>query len=59
MATPATSKLSLAAGLLSLLMVSHLTFLGLKHPDPDAFMEAAETYVTVILALMAPTPLLK
>lgn len=59
MAGSGPNKSSYAFGLLTLLMVSHLTFLGFKHPDPKDFMDAAETYVTVILALMAPTPLIK
>jgi len=39
-------------------MVGHLGFLGFR-PSEDAtesFQRAAETYVTVILALMAPIP---
>lgn len=45
-------------GLLGLLMVGHLSFLGFKNDDnaTQAFQSAAETYVTVILALMAPIP---
>jgi hypothetical protein len=39
-------------------MVSHLTFLGVNarnNPDgPDVFQKAAETYVTIILALLTP-----
>lgn len=39
-------------------MVGHLGFLGFHHSDKSAeeFQQAAETYVTVILALMAPIP---
>jgi len=45
-------------GLLGLLMVGHLSFLGFHNSDDaaDRFQRAAETYVTVILALMAPIP---
>jgi len=39
-------------------MVGHLGFLGFHDSDKSAeeFQQAAETYVTVILALMAPIP---
>ena len=40
--------------LLGLLMVSHLTFLGFRSNKPQEFQNAAETYVTILLALMAP-----
>jgi len=47
-------------GLMGLLMVGHLGFLGWNshHTEraADEFQEAAETYVTVMLALMAPIP---
>jgi len=44
--------------LLAVLMVSHLTFLGMNvkgDPDgPQAFQRASETYVAILLALMTP-----
>ena len=45
-------------GLLGVLMVGHLSFLGVHHSEKsgEEFQEAAEVYVTVILALMAPIP---
>lgn len=51
-------KTSCVLGLLGLLMVGHLGFLGLHHSEKsaDEFQQAAETYVTVLLALMAPLP---
>ena len=53
-----TDKSTWILGLLGVLMVGHLGFLGLHHSDKSAeeFQQAAETYVTVILALMAPIP---
>ena len=56
---PRNNKVPYVFGLLTVLMVSHLTFLGFKSEDPQQFESAAETYITVILALMAPTPLIK
>jgi hypothetical protein len=39
-------------------MVSHLAFLGFRSDKPEQFQKAAETYVTILLALMAPlTPI--
>jgi len=38
-------------------MTSHLTFLGFRSDEPNEFQRAAETYVTILLALMAPVPL--
>lgn len=51
-------KSNLVLGLLGLLMVGHLGFLGFKHTEgaAESFQRAAETYVTVLLALMAPIP---
>lgn len=46
--------------LLAFLMASHLSFLGFKDTSKTAaqdFQRAAETYVTVLLALLAPSPL--
>ena len=46
--------------LLAILMSSHLAFLGFKDNSDTAandFQRAAETYVTVLLALLAPSPL--
>lgn len=53
-----TDKTTWVLGLLGLLMVGHLGFLGFRPNDDaaDKFQQAAETYVTVILALMAPIP---
>ena len=51
-----------ALALLALLMTAHLGFLGFRdNPKnaPDDFQEAAETYVAVILALMAPLSIKK
>ena len=57
---PSPDKGTWVLGLLGVLMVGHLGFLGWNshHTDKAAedFQNAAETYVTVILALMAPTP---
>lgn len=45
-------------GLLGILMVSHLIFLGFVHGStekgPEQFQRASETYVSILLALMAP-----
>ena len=38
-------------------MASHLSFLGFRTDEPDQFQRAAETYVTVLLALLAPSPI--
>ena len=58
--TPArpNDKTTWVLGLLGLLMVGHLGFLGFRPADDtaDRFQRAAETYITVILALMAPIP---
>ena len=46
-----------ALALLAMLMTAHLSFLGFRDDPkeaPEDFQEAAETYVAVILALMAP-----
>ena len=53
-----TDKTTWVLGLLGLLMIGHLGFLGFKPTDDaaDKFQQAAETYITVILALMAPIP---
>ena len=60
MTTPPRSsdKTTWVLGLLGLLMVGHLGFLGFRANEDaaDKFQQAAETYVTVILALMAPIP---
>ena len=50
-------KVSWVLVLLGLLMTSHLTFLGFRSDEPNEFQRAAETYVTILLALMAPVPL--
>ena len=45
-------------GMLAVLMVSHLTFLGMNAkgtPDgPQIFQRASETYVAILLALLTP-----
>lgn len=51
-----TNKQTWALSLLGILMLFHLTFLGVKVDDPKEFQEAAKGYVTVILALLAPLP---
>ena len=73
MPSPVRGKQEWAFGLLGILMVSHLAFLGFgaKHCADMAkagtftdqcanatstFQRAAETYVAILLALMAPTP---
>ena len=60
MTTPTrpTDKTTWILGLLGALMIGHLSFLGFHHSEKSAeeFQQAAETYVTVILALMAPIP---
>ena len=53
---PTANKQTWALGLLGVLMVSHLTFLGFRSDEPNEFQQAAETYVTILLALMAPLP---
>jgi hypothetical protein len=44
--------------MLAVLMVSHLTFLGVNAkgtPDgPQVFQRASETYVAILLALLTP-----
>lgn len=57
MATPVRPKGTWVPLLLGLLMVSHLSFLGFRTKEPDQFQRAAETYVTVLLALLAPSPI--
>lgn len=42
--------------LLGILMTAHLSFLGFRADNTDEFQQAAETYVTVLLALLAPSP---
>ena len=57
MTVPRTSnKATWALGLLGILMASHLAFLGFRSEDPKEFQQAAEGYVTVLLALLAPLP---
>ena len=51
-----TNKQTWTLGLLGVLMCSHLAFLGLRSEDPKEFQQAAEGYVTVLLALLAPLP---
>ena len=51
-----SNKQTWALGLLGLLMASHLAFLGFRSEKPTEFQRAAETYVTILLALMAPLP---
>lgn len=41
-------------GLLGVLMISHLTFLGFRSEKPQEFQRAAETYIAILLALMTP-----
>ena len=53
------AKTTWALGLLGVLMVSHLTFLGFRSDEPQEFQKAAETYVTILLALMTPLHSLK
>lgn len=43
--------------LLGLLMTTHLSVLGFRSDDTKEFQQAAETYVTVLLALLAPSPI--
>jgi len=43
--------------LLGILMTAHLSFLGFRSDDTGEFQQAAETYVTVLLALLAPSPI--
>ena len=43
--------------LLGILMTAHLSFLGFRSEDTKEFQQAAETYVTVLLALLAPSPM--
>lgn len=50
------NKQTWALGLLGVLMCSHLTFLGFRSEKPTEFQRAAETYVTLLLALMTPLP---
>lgn len=50
------NKQTWALALLGLLMTSHLTFLGFRSDKPTEFQRAAETYVTLLLALMTPLP---
>jgi len=45
---------SWALALLGLLMASHMTFLGFRSDKPEEFQRAAETYVTILIALMTP-----
>jgi len=55
MTTPKpSSKQGAVLALLGVLMVSHLTFLGFRAKEPNAFQRAAETYVAILLALMTP-----
>ena len=51
-----SNKQTWALGLLGLLMASHLAFLGFRSEKPTEFQRAAETYVTILRALMAPLP---
>jgi hypothetical protein len=52
------TKHSTVLSLLAVLMVSHLTFLGINAKDsengPAVFQKASETYVTILLALLTP-----
>jgi len=50
------NKQTWTLGLLGVLMCSHLAFLGFRSDKPTEFQRAAETYVTIILALMTPLP---
>ena len=50
------NKQTWTLGLLGVLMCSHLAFLGFRSEKPTEFQRAAETYVTIILALMTPLP---
>ena len=51
-----TNKQTWALGLLSVLMVSHLTFLGFRAEKSSEFHDATKTWTAVILALLAPLP---
>lgn len=51
-----TNKQTWVLALLGILMSSHLAFLGLRSDKPTEFQRAAETYVTLLLALMTPLP---
>lgn len=51
-----SNKQTWTLALLGLLMTSHLTFLGFRSDKPTEFQRAAETYVTLLLALMTPLP---
>lgn len=53
------TKTTWVLGLLGLLMISHMTFLGFRSDEPQEFQKAAETYVTLLLALMTPLHALK
>lgn len=60
MANQPRNKGKWVPALLALLLTSHLAFLGFKDNSDDAaqdFQQAAETYVTVLLALLAPSPM--
>jgi len=59
MATQPRARSKWVPLLLGFLMASHLSFLGFKDTSNTAaqdFQRAAETYVTVLLALLAPSP---
>jgi hypothetical protein len=60
MANQPRNKGKWVPALLALLLTSHLAFLGFKDNSDSAaqdFQQAAETYVTVLLALLAPSPM--
>lgn len=50
------NKQTWTLALLGVLMCSHLAFLGFRSDEPNQFQRAAETYVTILLALMTPLP---
>lgn len=51
---PPVNYQRIVLGLLGVLMVSHLAFLGFRSNEPNAFQRASETYVAILLALMTP-----
>ena len=57
MKSPAITTVTL--GLLGLLMASHMAFLGFRSDKPAEFQRAAETYITLLLALLTPISTMK
>ena len=50
---------TMALSMLALLMASHMAFLGLRSDKPAEFQRAAETYITLLLALLTPINTMK